>query len=121
MKFLLDMPVSPRIVEWLNGRGHDAIHASAIGLDRAADREVLVWAAREGRIIVTADTDFPHLLVLSQESTPGIILFRGGHYTQEEMERLLARVLDAISADTLARAICTVDHQRIRCRTLPLK
>jgi len=28
MKFLLDMPVSPRIVEWLNGRGHDAVHAS---------------------------------------------------------------------------------------------
>ena len=38
MKFLLDMPVSPRIVEWLNGRGHDAVHASAVGLDRAADR-----------------------------------------------------------------------------------
>jgi len=96
-------------------------YTPAIGLDRASDREVLAWAAREGRIIVTADTDFPHLLVLTQESTPGIILFRGGHYTQEEMKGLMARVLDAISADTLARAICTVDNQRIRCRTLPLK
>ena len=82
MKFLVDMPVSPRAAEWLTGRGHDAVHAFSIGLDRAQDRALLARAASEDRVVITADTDFPHLLALSGETTPGVIVFRGGDYSQ---------------------------------------
>jgi len=121
MKFLLDMPLSPLTAEWLTERGHDAVHAFSLGLDRAPDRELLARAASEGRVVVTADTDFPHLLALSGETAPGIILFRGGDYTQEEIERLLARVLDAVPERTLTQSICVVDRRRIRCRPLPIR
>jgi len=78
MKFLLDMPVSPLTATWLRERGHDAVHASLLELDSAPDRELLDRAANEGRIVVTADTDFPRLLALPNEIAPGVILFRGG-------------------------------------------
>ena len=32
MRFLVDMPLSPALAVWLVERGHDAVHAAAIGL-----------------------------------------------------------------------------------------
>jgi len=115
------MPISPRTATWLSERGHDAVHAFHIGLARASDRVLLDRAVSEERIVITADTDFPQLLALSGSTTPGVILLRGGDYTQQEIEDLLVRALDAVPEATLTRSICVVDRQRIRCRPLPLR
>jgi len=120
MRFLVDMPVSPRVAAWLTEEGHDAVHAVDLGLGGAADREILDRAVQEERIVVTADTDFPQLL-LSRASTPGVILFRGGEYSAAEMVDLLRKVLDTASADDLSACICVVDRHRIRYRRLPLQ
>jgi predicted nuclease of predicted toxin-antitoxin system len=55
-----------------------------IGQDRATDRALLELARREERIIITADLDFPRLLALSAAKGPGLILFRGGNYSDAE-------------------------------------
>jgi predicted nuclease of predicted toxin-antitoxin system len=120
MRFLVDMPVSPGVVTWLVGEGHDAVHAADVGLGTASDREVLDRAAAERRIVVTADTDFPQLLALSRARTPGVILLRGGGYSANEMSELLQRVLDASSEDALAASICVVDRRQVRYRRLPI-
>jgi predicted nuclease of predicted toxin-antitoxin system len=121
MRFLVDMPVSPRVAAWLAEQGHDAVHAMDAGLGRASDREVLDRAVQDKRIVVTADTDFPQLLALSRASTPGVILFRGGNYSAADMIDLLGKVLDVASAEDLAVSICVVDRQRIRYRRLPAR
>jgi len=115
------MPVSPRLAAWLAERGHDAVHVSAVGLERASDRAVLAHAADEHRVLITADTDFPQLLALSGDAVPGVVLFRGGGYAVREMEGLLARVLASVGEDALARSVCVVDRHGIRCRRLPIK
>jgi predicted nuclease of predicted toxin-antitoxin system len=120
VKFLLDMPISPRLAPWLNENGHDAIHAFSIGLACAPDCELLAYAATEQRIIITADNDFPHLLALSQAKVPGIILFRGGDYSEQEMRNLLLRVFNALPESTLMQSVSVVDRRRIRHRLLPL-
>ena len=119
MKFLVDMPVSPRVAAWLTEQGHDAVHAVDLGLAEAADREILDRAVQEKRIVLTADTDFPQLLALSRARTPGVILLRGGDYSAAEMVDLLRQVLDTASADDLSVCICVVDRHRIRYRRLP--
>ena len=120
MKFLLDMPVSPAICTWLVERGHDVVHAAESGLTTASDQELLDRAVSEDRVVVTADTDFPQLLALSRDTTPGVILFRGGDYSREEMVELLARVLDTVPEQALVQSVCVVDRHRIRQRRLPL-
>ena len=62
MKFLVDTPLSPGLVSWLAQRGHDAVHATGSGLQRAPDDQVIEHARSESRIIVTADLDYPRLL-----------------------------------------------------------
>jgi hypothetical protein len=72
-RFLVDMPVMPKVVEWLAAAGHDAVHASAVGLARASDEEILERALAEGRIVVTADLDYPRLLALRPGGGAGLI------------------------------------------------
>ncbi len=121
MKFLLDMPVSPRLLRTLSTFGHEGVHASLIGKQRAADEELIEIARQEGRVIITADLDFPQIISLSGAKGPGIILFRGGNYSDAEMEQLLERVLQRIDDTTIKRSICVVDKHRIRIRRLPMK
>ncbi len=115
------MPVTPHAVSHLRAAGHDAVHASTIGLARATDPEVLEVARHEERIIVTADLDYPRLLALESADGPGIILFRGGGYSDDEMLALLDRALSQPSLGDLARSITVVDRKRIRRRRLPLE
>ncbi len=121
MRFLLDMPVSPALLEVLGKYGHEGVHAHQIGKDKAPDTELLAIARREGRIIVTADLDFPRLLALSLAEGPGIILFRGGNYSDAEMCKLLDMTLKTASIHVLERSVSVVDKNRIRVTRLPLR
>jgi predicted nuclease of predicted toxin-antitoxin system len=120
MKFLLDMPVSPTLVKWLGSHGHQAVHAQDIGLSTATDSMILEKAQEENRIIITTDLDFGFLLVLTKQSKPGVILFRGGNYSESEMKDLLFRVISNVDHKTLGKAIAVVDKKRIRVTHLPL-
>lgn len=120
MKILLDMPVTPQLINVLKKYGHEGVHAYQIGKDRAPDIELLNLARRENRVIITADLDFPRLLALSSASGPGIILFRGGNYSDDEMCDLLERVLESVPVDDLEKSICVVDHSRVRVTHLPI-
>lgn len=120
MKVLLDMPVSSSLLDVLHTHGHEGVHAHELGLDRATDRQLLELARQENRVIITADMDFPRLLALSSMSGPGLILFRGGNYSDAEMRDLLNRVLTEVSTEMLESSVCVVDRKRIRCTRLPL-
>ena len=62
MKFLVDMPLSPDLAEWLRAEGHDAVHANQLSMYQSPDSEILQSAAGTGCVIITADLDFPRLL-----------------------------------------------------------
>ena len=120
MKFLLDMPVSFMLLDVLHSFGYEGVHAHQIGKDRASDTELLEIARDEGRIIITADLDFPRILALSLSKRPGLILFRGGNYSDREMCGLLERVLKRVPSDVIESSICVVDKKRIRINQLPI-
>jgi predicted nuclease of predicted toxin-antitoxin system len=120
LKFLVDMPVTPQAVPYLRGKGHDAVHASAVGLGSRPDSEILDRARAEGRIVVTSDLDYPRLLAFFKADSPGVILFRGGSYSDAEMLALLDRVLGQGTELDLEHSITVVDQHRVRRRTLPI-
>lgn len=120
MKFLIDMPLSPQMALWLQQKGHDALHAFERGLDRTADSIILEIARREQRVVITADLDYPRLLAFSHDDGPGLILFRGGNYSEQESLERLARVLEILPSEDLPRSLIVVDKERIRRRWLPI-
>jgi predicted nuclease of predicted toxin-antitoxin system len=120
LKFLIDMPVTPQAVPHLQAKGHEAAHASTIGLANVPDSGIVDRAQAEGRVIVTADLDYPRLLAQLKAGSPGVILFRGGSYSDTEMLVLLDRVLAQADELDLEHSITVVDRQRIRRRALPI-
>jgi predicted nuclease of predicted toxin-antitoxin system len=62
VKFLVDMALSPALAQWLRSQGHDAVHAGTVGLARAPDVDIIAHAKQDGRIVVTADLDYPRIL-----------------------------------------------------------
>lgn len=120
MKFLVDMPLSPAVVAWLVHEGHDAIHASEAGLSHAPDADILSRARAEARVVVTADLDYPRMLAVTGRQGPGLILFRGGDYSELEALERLGRVLATVPTSDLSTSIIVIERNRIRRRRLPI-
>jgi predicted nuclease of predicted toxin-antitoxin system len=120
LKFLIDMQLSPALAVWLKQKGHDARHAFEAGLGRASDEEILEAARKEDRVVITADLDFPRLLALVSARGPGLILFRGGDFSEKQIVELMARVLNSIPAEEFPNSLVVVDKKRIRKRRLPI-
>ncbi len=120
MKFLADMGISPRTVNWLKAAGNDAVHLVDEGLERLPDDEILVKAREEGRILLTLDLDFGYLLAVSKARLPSVILFRLGNESYEIINERLAEVLLRFEADLAAGAIISVSDRDFRVRQLPI-
>lgn len=71
--------------------------------------------------MVTADLDFPRLLAISQAEGPGLILFRGGNYSECEAVERLRAALERVPEERLPRSIVVVEKDRIRRRDLPIE
>lgn len=121
MKFLVDQNLSPLIANGLSQAGHDAAHARDLGLERATDAELLERALAEGRVIVSADTDFSTLLAASRADRPSVLLIR--RTSDRSADRLLALLIANLAAakEALAEgAIVVLEDNRVRIRRLPI-
>lgn len=101
--------------------GHDAIHVRDCGLRDAEDIVIFERAAREGRAIVSADTDFGTLPAVRHEAAPSVILFRRGapRIPRAQVELLVANLPNV--ADALAAgSVVVFEKSRVRVRSLPI-
>lgn len=121
MRFVVDQAVSPVLAEWLRSVGHDAFHVRERGLSRLRDQDIFALATEEGRVIVTADLDFSRIVALSGRLEPGLVLFRAGNISDQDMLRLLKEVLLHVSASVLEHAVVVVDLHGLRVAPLPLR
>lgn len=121
MRFLIDNPISPHVSEALAHAGHDALHVRDYNLQAVDDATIFERAAKEGRIIVTADTDFGFLLAKRQVRQPSVILFHHSfsHRPGEQAKILLKNLPDLIVA-LEEGSLVVLEGRRIRIRTLPI-
>jgi len=121
VKFLLDQNRSWRLAEMLKSLGHDAIHVSQLGLSSSDDSDVLAVAELQGRVLISADTDFTALLALRAAHQPSVILFRSRSGRSAEQQFVLLReLLPLFEEDLAVGSVIVITDDRVRARRLPL-
>lgn len=89
-------------------------------MSTSPDAEILQAATHTGRVAITADLDFPRLLAQLGSAGPGLILPRGGNYSEAESRDCVRRVLMSVAQAELPKSIGVVDREKIRQRWLPV-
>lgn len=120
MKFLADMPISPKTVNYLKSLGHDIYRISDKGLPKAKDSEIVAIAIREQRTVLTTDLDFSAIIATSQKTIPSAIIFRLSDESHENINALLENILPKIEGEILKGAIVVIEDDRFRVRELPI-
>jgi predicted nuclease of predicted toxin-antitoxin system len=90
------MNISPKTVDALRKQGWEVIRVSEILPMNASDEEVLEFARREGRFIVTQNLDFSTLLALGGHNQPSLITLRLAMSDPETVTRKLLGVLPGL-------------------------
>ena len=99
MRFLADMGVDQRVVDWLREQGHEVAHLRDDGLHRMADEDVFAKAIAEDRIVLTFDLDFGEIAALSRGRKASVVLFRlHNTRTPHVIDRLAAAIAGAPGA-----------------------
>ena len=122
MRFLADMGVSPRCVEWLRTQGYDAVHLYEQGLHKLPDSEVLKKAHSEKRILLTMDLDFARIISgLEANNLPLTVIFRLSDQRPQNMQIMLDKILPILERySEKGSAILSVNDNKIRIRHLPI-
>jgi len=116
VKFLIDQALSPAVATELNHAGHDAVHVRELGMHAASDEEIVDRAARDDRVVVSADTDFGTLLATRKQTSPSIILFRhGSQHRPADQAALLKANLPQLAGALQAGSIIVIQPDRRAC------
>ncbi len=114
MRFLLDENIDARLKAFLTDLGHDATIVAQDYPASLQDADVLAIAVREGRILITNDTDFGELVIRERRPHVGSILFRVRPTAFANQRARLAHVLSEFG-DQLDQFL-VVEQGRIRVR-----
>lgn len=111
MKFLVDVCVGKSVHQCLTDQGYDTVNVAERD-PKMSDSDIMEWAFKDGRILVTLDKDFPELAYRSEKLHSGIV--RLPNVDRKQRVSLIRIVLERHSEDLLKGAIVTVKPGKIR-------
>jgi predicted nuclease of predicted toxin-antitoxin system len=120
-RIVLDQGIPATAAPMLREGNWDAIHVREIGMQYAADIEILDYAAREYRVVITLDRDFPQILALTGSSVPSVVLIRQQGLRAADIAHLLATIWVEYESDLDSGCVVKATPRGIRSRRLPLK
>ena len=122
MRFLVDANLSPRVATFLSGEGFESIHVGDVDLLTATDQAILDYAAANGLVIISADSDFGELLAVSRGAVrPSVVLLRSAdRLTPDQQAAILVANLAAVADELKTGALVSIARGRVRIRSLPI-
>ena len=120
MRFLADMGVGKKVVDWLRDQGHDAIHLRELRLERLPNGDIFSKAVDEGRIVLTFDLDFGEIAASANGPRASVIVFRLRNTRVIHVIDRLRSVLAESSAALEGGVVITVEESRHRIRRFPI-
>jgi predicted nuclease of predicted toxin-antitoxin system len=113
MKFLLDVNASGALRELLVTLGYDVACVSDID-SRMSDSNILHWAVRESRIIITTDSDFEQIIWQQERLHNGVL--RLENLPRNQRIELFKEILANYSQYLESGAVIIANERKIRIR-----
>ncbi len=120
MKLLIDMNLSPHLVDIFIEQGWQALHWSAVGDPRADDSTIMEWARENGYVVFTHDLDFGTLLAVTRAQGPSVIQVRTQNILSQNFHVRLIQIRRKYETALEKGALIVIDETRSRVRILPL-
>ncbi|HUT55493.1 MAG TPA: DUF5615 family PIN-like protein [bacterium] len=121
MRFLADMGVSQRVMQYLRAEGHDAVHLRDENLQRLPNGAIFEKAFSEKRVLLTFDLDFGEIISLSGGRLVSVVIFRLHDCRSEHVIERLRKVLKDSTSALEKGTIVVVEETRHRERNLAAK
>jgi predicted nuclease of predicted toxin-antitoxin system len=116
----IDQDVPGRTASLLRAVGHDAVSAFELGMSRATDETNIGFAAANGRVIATLDSDYHRILATEGRTQPSVIQLHG----KEQSSRISSNLIDLASrryeTELLAGCLLSCSLGSMRLRMLPI-
>jgi predicted nuclease of predicted toxin-antitoxin system len=112
MKLYLDQMLQTHVAVVLRQAGHDVLRACEVNQSRADDRQILLRAIKENRVLVTLDEHFGDWVVLPLRKHPGVIRVKVNPTTSANIISLLVPFLTKFSAEEIKNQPVIVSSSR---------
>ena len=119
-KILLDQGLPRSSAKTLHDKGWDVLHTGDTGLSRATDRQLLDYARKEDRVIITLDSDFHAILATENARSPSVIRIRREDLKGQNLADLIMEVFPQIQDVLKKGAMVSITEKAIRIREIPL-
>ena len=117
MRILADENVAGDVVAALRHSGHDVAWILTEA-PSSRDRDILIRATAEDRVLVTADKDFGELAFRSDMQAPsGVVLLRVRGSSSSRVAQIVAAAIE--SRDDWSGHFSVVENHRVRMTPLP--
>lgn len=116
MKFKLDENLPIDVAERMRQEGYDTATAIEQNLSGKSDSEVSSLCQREGRILVTLDTDFADIRTYPPKEYPGFIVLRLQKQAKDPVMGVIENLLEAFRKENLEHNLWIIEEGRIRIR-----
>ena len=121
IRLLADMNISPQTVTFLQQQGWDIVRVSEVLPATASDSEILEFARREERVVVTQDLDFSTLLALGGYNQPSLITLRLLASDPDTVNQKLIEVLPRIEQELEEGCAVTIEDTAVRISRLTIR
>jgi predicted nuclease of predicted toxin-antitoxin system len=117
VRFKLGENLPAEAADLLREAGHDAATVLEQGKSGKTDPNVAAVCEREGRPLVTLDTDFADIRTYPPDEYPGLFVLRLRHQDKPHVLDVLRRVLALLETEQLRGRLWIVDEERVRVRS----
>ena len=114
MKFFVDAHFPVRLKQWLIDHGEDALHTSDLPEgNRTSDRDIIAFAVREGRAVITKDKDFIEYRIVHQQPDQLLMVSTGNIINRELIKLFEANFPTVRDLFTKGSKVIEIDHETI--------
>lgn len=116
MQFKIDENLPVEIAAIFIANGYDTKTVIDQSLQGTADKTLIDICSKEGRVLVTLDTDFSDIRTYPPQDYPGIIVLRLCNQARNHLEGIINSVIPILKREPLEQHLWIVEEGRIRIR-----